>query len=127
LIIEGSGTRIGVGNNLLSNSLSIKRIICPSINAFDKYNQILKTAAKIKCDLILIALGPTAKALAYDFSKLNKQTIDIGHLDIEYEWFIRKTKKRIPIKNKNVLEANSYNAPECQNKRYLSQIVSKII
>lgn len=126
LIIEGSGTRIGVGNDILNNSRSVKRIICPNINAFDKYNKILEMATKTKSDLILIALGPVAKALTYDLSKLNRQTIDVGHLDIEYEWFLKKTKKRIPIQNKNVLEANSYSVSECQDKQYLSQIIFNI-
>ncbi len=126
LIIEGAGTRIGVGNDLLNNCQSIKRIICPNINAFSKYNKILKTAMRIKSDINLIALGPVAKILTYDLTKLNRQTIDVGHLDIEYEWFLRKTKKRIPIQNKNVLEANSYFVSECQDKQYLSQIISDI-
>lgn len=126
LIIEGNGTRIGVGNNLLDNALSIKRILCPDINAFDKYNQILKTAVNYKTQLILIALGPTAKILTYDLYKNGRQVVDIGHLDIEYEWFLKKTKKRISIANKNVLEANSYNAKECLDKKYQSQIITTI-
>jgi len=126
LIIEGNGTRIGIGNNLLNNTLGIKRIICPNVNAFDKYNQILETALKYKSDLILIALGPTAKILTYDLTKQGRQTIDIGHLDIEYEWFLKKTKRRIPIKNKNVLEANSYRVEKCEDKNYQKQIVSII-
>jgi len=126
LIIEGDGTRIGVGNNLLDNVLTVKRIICPNINAFDKYTQILETTLKYKSDLILVALGPTAKILTYDLTKLGIQTIDIGHLDIEYEWFLKKTKRRIPIKNKNVLEANSYSVKKCDDKKYQKQIISII-
>ena len=36
IICEGEKTRMGVGNDLLDNCKSIKRIICPSENAFDK-------------------------------------------------------------------------------------------
>ena len=53
-----------------------------------------------KNKLILIALGPTATVLSYDLNKLGYQAIDIGHADIEYEWYLRKAKKKIPIKNK---------------------------
>lgn len=126
LIIEGNGTRMGVGNNLLDNTSNIKRIICPDINAFNKNKQILKTALKQKCDLILIALGPTAKVLTYELTKHGIQTIDTGHLDIEYEWFLKNTKTRIPIENKNVLEVNSYDTKDCTDKKYQSQIISII-
>jgi len=126
LIIEGNGTRIGVGNSLLKNALSVKRIICPDVNAFNKYNQILETALNYKSDLILIALGPTAKILTYDLNKKNIQTIDVGHLDIEYEWFLKKTKRKISIKNKNVTEVDNHSVKKCNNKNYQKQIISII-
>ena len=50
-----------------------------------------------KNKLILIALGPTATILAYDLYKLGYRAIDIGHIDIEYEWFLRKANTKIPI------------------------------
>ena len=40
IIIEGSGTKMGIGNDLYSNAKSIKRIVCPANNAFDKYDDI---------------------------------------------------------------------------------------
>ena len=40
VICEGEQTRLGVGNDLLDGCKSVKRIICPSENAFDKYEQI---------------------------------------------------------------------------------------
>ena len=39
--------------------------------------------------LILIALGPTATVLAYDLAKAGYWALDIGHLDLEYEWFLK--------------------------------------
>lgn len=88
LIIEGSKSRMGVGNDLFKNCKSIRRILCPAVNAFDKYDEILTRSAQIALneDLILIALGPTASILAYDLHQLGYQAIDIGHIDIEYEW-----------------------------------------
>ena len=55
--------------------------------------------------MILLALGPTSTVLTYDLYKLGYQVIDVGHIDIEYEWFLRKAKKRIQIDNKYVNEA----------------------
>ena len=46
---------------------------------------------------MLIALGPTATILAYDLAEKGVQALDVGHIDIEYEWFLRKdrTHKKI--------------------------------
>lgn len=42
IIIEGENSRNGVGNDLYSNTKSIKRIIGPSKNAFTKIDIIKK-------------------------------------------------------------------------------------
>ena len=70
---------------------SIERIICPSENAFEIYEKIYNEVLKVdKNKTILLALGPTATVLAYDLYKAGYRTIDIGHVDIEYEWFLMK-------------------------------------
>ena len=43
LIVEGEKTRMGVGNDLFDDAKSIKRILGPAENAFDKYDEILET------------------------------------------------------------------------------------
>ena len=129
LIIEGVKSRLGIGNDLFDNIKSIKRIICPVRNSFDVYDKIIKETLKIsKKKLILIALGPTATILAYDLYKLGYQAIDIGHIDIEYEWYLRKAKKKIRIENKYVGEVinGSKNIKEIKDKNYYSQIISVI-
>ena len=40
IIVEGEKTRFGVGNDLLSGAKSVRRIIAPAKNAFDKYKEI---------------------------------------------------------------------------------------
>jgi glycosyltransferase family protein len=90
-ICEGEGTRFGMFNDLLDGAKSISRIICPARSAFDKYDQILSAANDISPDtLVLIALGPTATVLAYDLCNAGYQAIDIGQLDLDYEWFLRR-------------------------------------
>jgi glycosyltransferase family protein len=92
VIVERKKRRLGVGNDLFENSKSIQRIICPSINAFSNYTEILNEVKKLdKSKLILIALGPTATVLAYDLSIAGYQAIDIGHIDIVYEWYLKKS------------------------------------
>ena len=46
VIIEGEKSRLGVGNDLFDNMKSIERIICPTINAFNKHKEIINTIKK---------------------------------------------------------------------------------
>lgn len=114
LLVEGMYSRFGVSNDLLDGVKSIRRIICPPKNAFSKYDSIFDTVRKIarKDDLILITLGPTATVLAYDLAKAGYQSIDIGQLDNEYDWYLRKAEKQIPIKGKGVAESYVGRIPE---------------
>lgn len=103
LICEGEGTRFGLFNDLLAGAADVSRILCPAENAYDKYDDILAAAKEAKADtLILIALGPTATILAHDLAMAGHQAIDVGHLDIEYEWFLRKDEEGLPIDTKYV-------------------------
>lgn len=108
VIIEGDESKLGIGNDLFADTKSIKRILAPSKNAFSKYDEILNVVKKniSKDKLILIALGPTATVLAYDLFKLGYQAIDIGHIDIEYEWYLRGATEKIKIPNKFVNEVS---------------------
>ena len=64
----------------------------PARDAFDYYEKLLKaTFETIKTIhkenvLVLLALGSTATVLACELSEKKIQAIDIGHLDICYEW-----------------------------------------
>lgn len=106
LIVEGDKSRLGAGNDLFSDAKAIGRIICPSIDAFAKYDLIIKsiTAHHSNYDLVLLALGPTATVIAYDLCNLTCQVIDIGHIDIEYEWFRNKADFKVPVENKFIGE-----------------------
>jgi glycosyltransferase family protein len=119
-----------MGNNLFNNTKSIKRIICPSINAFKVYDKIINTVLKYgEKRLILLSLGPTATVLTYDLYKLGYQSVDVGHIDIEYEWFLRNATYKIQIENKYVNEAdgNNYTFKVVQDKNYYKQIVAQIV
>lgn len=127
VIIEGRYTGLGVGNDLFKNALSIRRIVAPNQNAYGKYERIYEEAIKIdKNDLILIALGPTATVLAYDLSKLGYQAIDIGHIDIEYEWFLRGAREKIAIEKKWINEVDTRSSVGIKDDKYLTQIITTI-
>ena len=59
-----------------------------------------------KSALLIMAMGPTATILAYDLSQLGYRAIDIGHVDIEYEYFLRKAQDKIKIPGKYVNEVS---------------------
>lgn len=129
IIIEGEQSRLGVNNDLFNNTKSIKRILAPNRNAFNYYQLILDKVTQYDKQeyLILLALGPTATVMAYDLTKLGYQAIDIGHVDIEYEWFLMKATHKVPVHNKFVNEAGAgAGVGTCNDEMYLKQIVLKI-
>ena len=128
LIVEGKFSRLGVGNDLFNNARSIKRIICPSKNAFDRYDEILRQAKEAAAGhLVILALGMTATVLAYDLAYEGIQALDLGHVDVEYEWFRIKAKHKVAILGKHVNEvAGGAENSSSVDREYLTQIVSEI-
>ena len=92
LIVEGESSKLGVNNDIFKYCKSIKRLICPSKNAYDVYDNILKKIEEVNSsyDLVLVSLGPTATVICYDLSKLGIRAIDIGHLNLEYNKYIEE-------------------------------------
>ena len=131
IIIEGVKTRLGVGNDLFDSARSVRRILAPATNAYAKYDAIYQQAILQKKDvLFLLALGPTATILAWDLSVVGYQAIDVGHIDIEYEWFRMKAKKKVPVTNKYVNEAalsGGANVGTIEDKSYHSEIIAQIV
>jgi glycosyltransferase family protein len=127
ILIEGEKSRLGVGNDLFSNVKSLQRILCPAENAFLRYDKIKQETLKINRDkLILISLGPTAKILAYDLFLAGYHVLDIGHIDMEYEMFLRKENKRVKVKYKYSNEINERNPEDYKDPIYLDQIIAHI-
>ena len=124
LICEGEQTRVGVGNDLLEGCRSVRRVICPAEDAFEKYDEILNILKREpKETLIIMALGPTATVLAYDLAKDGHQALDMGHFDIEYEWYLRNATKKEKINNKYTNEVSGGNATEnVKDEEYINQI-----
>jgi glycosyltransferase family protein len=93
ILVEGEYSRIGVGTDLFDNARTIKRILCPTSNAFDIYDKILMEVIKSdKSNLILIALGPTATVMAFDLFQCGFQAIDLGHIGSEYFSYLKEIK-----------------------------------
>lgn len=105
LIIEGRLTRFGVGNDLLDGAKSVRRILGPEVDAYDRVDEIFEKAKEEVCDIVLIALGPAAKILAYRLNKVGFCCLDVGHLDIQYEWYKMRAEEKVAVANKYVNES----------------------
>ncbi len=126
-LIEGEKSRLGVGNDMFNEVLEIERILCPAENAFAKYTDIKEAAFRTpKNRLILVSLGPTAKILAYELFLAGYRVLDIGHIDMEYEMFLRKSHKLVKVKYKYFNEIGERNPEECKDLKYLSEIINRI-
>lgn len=129
LIVEGETSRSGVGNDLFDEANSIKRIVCPSHNAFSSVYEIEQEIEKHAAGcLILCMLGPTAKVLAYHLSQKGYQVLDIGHIDSEYEWMKMGAKTKVKFAHKHTAEYNFDQDIEfIEDDTYNNQIVARIL
>ena len=130
IMIEGAQTRLGVGNDLFDNCNTIRRILAPATNSYDRYDDVLKSALKHgkENDLFLIATGPCAGVFAYDLTLEGFQAVDVGHVDIEYEWFLRGTGDREVVANKYTHEIiGQEEAEDIQDPVYESQIIDRFL
>lgn len=129
LIVEGCFTRNGYKNDLFENAKSVKRLLAPAENAWEYYKQILQYIMDnvSKEILLMISLGPAATVLAYDLSLLGYQAIDIGHIDNEYEWYLRKVEKRVNISYKYVHEiVNGRAVANINDAGFDRQVIARI-
>lgn len=129
VIVEGDKSRLGVGNDLFAGAKSIVRILGPAEHAFDRYEELLaETGKQGKDKLVLIALGPTATVLAYDLARVGYQALDIGHVDIEYEWFLVGKGRKTEVKTKyNNEVAGGKQVEDVHDAEYESQIIARYI
>lgn len=129
IFVEGDKTRMGVGNDLFSNAASIKRVLGPAVNAFQSYQEILAECKKLPANsLFIIALGPTAAVLAYDLCEAGYQALDLGHLDLEYEWFLQGKGGRTAVPGKYNNECiGGENVADIRDEQYENQIIARIV
>jgi glycosyltransferase family protein len=128
VLLEGEKSRLGVGNNLFEKAKSVERILAPAHDAFDKYEELLNEALKQpKYKLVLIAMGPTAKPLAYELALNGYQAVDIGNIDVEYEWYLRGATSKVKLVGKYTSEAIGGRIVEnIIDSKYESQIIKKL-
>lgn len=128
VMVEGSQTRLGAGNDLFAEAADIRRILAPPTSSFDRYDDILKEALRVEnADLFILAIGPSSGILAYDLTQHGIQAIDVGHLDIEYEWFRAGKGKRVLVPGKYVNEVwGGDKVADIHDEMYTAQIIADL-
>lgn len=125
VVVEGERTHNGVGNDLLDTAKSVERIIGPGTQAYARLDEILQCCREYPKDrLFLVSMGIAAKFIAEQLFLEGYRALDIGHLDMEYEWYLHRatTKEKIP-KHDIVGEEANQNAGYHE---YLAQIKRRI-
>ena len=105
----------------------MQRLLCPTKNSFEKYDEILDKALELKKScLILVVLGTVSELLVYDLMKKGFQAVDIGQIDMDYEWYLAGAQKRVPIPDRYVSQLPPAEITEVTDEEYLKQIIGHI-
>lgn len=121
VVVEGERSHNGVGNDLLGRAAGVERIICPPKDAYGSLNRILEACMQYDRDrLFLLSVGVAAKFIAMELFEKGYRVLDIGNLDMEYEWYVRGADHKIPLEKHEIVgeEANR----EAGYTEYLQQI-----
>ena len=126
VVVEGDRTHNGVGNNLLDTARSVERIVGPSEQAYEKVDEIFECCKEYpKNRLFLISLGIAAKFLTEKLFLEGYRVLDIGNLDMEYEWYLHQAKYKEKVPKHDIVgeEANK----NAGYHEYLAQIKKRIV
>lgn len=130
IVVEGAQTRLGVGNDLFEQAKEVRRILAPPTSSFDRYEEIYQECLRWgdSADLFLLAIGPSSGVLAYDLTLQSYQAVDVGHIDLEYEWFLagKGARVSVPYKYNNEIEGGDL-VEELHDPVYDSQIIASFI
>ncbi len=125
VVVEGEKTHNGVGNDLLDTARSVERIICPPSNAYGAIPAILDACTAYDKDrLFLLSVGVAAKFLAADLFGRGYRVLDIGNLDMEYEWFVTRSPGKRKLAKHDLVAEEANRA--AGHTAYLEQIKVRI-
>lgn len=125
VIVEGERTHNGVGNDLFDTARSIERIICPPNDAYGAIPAILDACTTYEKDrLFVLSVGVAAKFLTVELFHLGYRALDIGNLDLEYEWYVRRAPGKIRLEKHEVIGETANR--EAGYTEYLEQIKVRV-
>ncbi len=123
VIVEGTRTHNGVGNDLIDTAQSIERIICPPSDAYSALPAILEACTAYEKDrLFLLSVGVAAKFLATELFKQGYRVLDIGNLDLEYEWYVRQTLGKCKLEKHDITGEEANRKAALHDKAYAAYL-----
>ena len=120
LVVSKKGKVLGVGQ--CKGVELIEELIVNRVGGYidAMLNERMLSILSTKENVNLQTLGFSPEAVK------GYQAIDIGHVDIEYEWFKMGASHKVPVPNKFVNEAGAgVGVGDIDNKKYLSEIVCR--
>ncbi len=123
VIVEGTRTHNGIGNDLLATAKSIERIICPPSDAYSAIPAILEACTAYPKDrLFLLSAGVAAKFLAAELFRQGYRVLDIGNLDMEYEWYVRRTPGKCKLEKHEIAGEEANRQAALADKAYAAYL-----
>ena len=94
-VVAGKGVLSQLKYDVFSLAKEKVVIEAPSINAFDKYDEIIETINKKvdKSFIVCLILGQTATVMAGDLANMGYIAWDIGHLPKDYDAYMSKVER----------------------------------
>ena len=84
-VITGDRVFNDINYNILDNAKKVDYIYGPTMHAYKEFDSLKERIMQVDKDNILIfALGPCGKALAYDLYKSGYRVLDLGHTIKDY-------------------------------------------
>jgi len=125
VIVEGERTHNGVGNDLFDTARSIERIICPPSDAYRAVPAILDACTDYEKDrLFVLSVGVAAKFLVVELFRQGYRALDIGNMDMEYEWYVRRAPGKIRLEKHELISEQENR--EAGYEEYLEQIKARV-
>lgn len=125
VIVEGERTHNGVGNDLFDTARSIERIICPPSDAYGAISAIMDACTEYEKDrLFVLSVGVAAKFLTVELFRRGYRALDIGNMDMEYEWYVRRAAGKIKLEKHQLISERQNR--EAGYEEYLRQIKVRI-
>lgn len=125
VIVEGERTHNGVGNDLFDTARSIERIICPPSDAYGAVPAILSACMHYGKDrMFVLSVGVAAKFLTVELFRQGYRALDIGNLDLEYEWYVRRAPGKMKLEKHEMVSEEANLA--AGYRTYLEQIKVRV-
>lgn len=110
--------------NILDTAKSIQYVYGPTKHAYSAIQQLKLHLQQLSKDKLLVfALGPAGKVLAYQMFQMGFRVLDIGHTIKDYDWY----KKEIPMHWDKIAEFFGPDGDAKKKSQLIKEKIRKII